>query len=146
MQLQQDVAIAGWLALLKLRLLLASSQKRLHILFQGTNQPRMFFTFADNSSIFIRNLSWGLDDAALQRHISAEVDGLTNVRVFTKSNGRSMGMALVDFESPEAAQQAVQVRILASSLCCIHTWHAGRANAKRTRTLCPRRCMLPVQH
>ncbi|GBF99647.1 hypothetical protein Rsub_12584 [Raphidocelis subcapitata] len=61
----------------------------------------------ESNQIFVNNLPWSADDDSLGRYVSAEVGGLTGVRVLMR-DGRSTGRAIVDFESPEAAQAAVQ--------------------------------------
>ncbi|KAI8465046.1 MAG: hypothetical protein J3K34DRAFT_438211 [Monoraphidium minutum] len=62
---------------------------------------------SQSPSIFISNLSWGTDNSTLGEHLNSAVGGLVRVNVMMR-DGRSRGMAIADFESPEQAQSAVQ--------------------------------------
>lgn len=62
---------------------------------------------ANSSSIFISNLSWGVDNGALNDHLESSIGGVQRVNVMMR-DGRSRGMAIADFDSPAAAQAAVQ--------------------------------------
>jgi hypothetical protein len=65
----------------------------------------------ESKAIFVTNLAWATDDDALSRHISSDVGiaGLVRTSVMMR-DGRSMGRAIAEFESPEQAADAVQVR------------------------------------
>lgn len=62
---------------------------------------------SESTSIFVSNLAWGTDNDSLGQYISAEIDGLLRVSVMMR-DGRSRGMAIAEFDSPQAAQSAVQ--------------------------------------
>lgn len=63
---------------------------------------------APSNTIFITNLAWTTDGDALTDHLRSAAGGtVTRVNVLTR-NGRSRGMAFVDFESPDEARQAIE--------------------------------------
>lgn len=88
-------------------------------------------------SIFISNLPWTVDNGALSDHIGSVSPGVVRADVLMNRgpNGpRSRGMAIVDFESPEAARAAVEVRARRGWLdvASCRTWGGAAAgNAAR---------------
>lgn len=60
-----------------------------------------------SNSIFISNLSWGVDSEGLADHLNTTIGGVVRANVMMR-DGRSRGMAIADFDSPEAAATAVE--------------------------------------
>jgi hypothetical protein len=86
----------------------------------------------DSSSIFISNLPWAVDNDVLGSFLSDEIGGVTRVSVMMR-DGRSRGMAIADFERPELAQSAVQVRCGRPDA---RAAGAAAACARRARLVC----------
>lgn len=60
------------------------------------------------SVIFVSNMSEDTDEQAIVGHFS-QVGRVTNVRIQTKADGSSRGLALVSYDEPYMAQQAIEV-------------------------------------
>lgn len=59
------------------------------------------------SRVFVGNLAWSVTSQELEDHLSPS-GGVLHADVFTLSNGRSKGSALVSFDTEESAARAIQ--------------------------------------
>lgn len=63
----------------------------------------------ESSTLFVGNLSWKVDDAALFEEFQSST-GCTNARIITGQDGRPRGFGYVDFDSAENAKAALEAK------------------------------------
>ena len=73
---------------------------------RARREPRVIAEGAPSTSVFVGNLSWDMDDASLADELADYA--FVEAQVQQRPDGKSRGYALVQFETVEEAQRAIE--------------------------------------